>query len=107
MSLDKFGIGGTPPKKTSKKTSKKATTSKKAVEDDDAVDFDDLNVNMESDDEDSPISSPTPSSGGSSKRKALKCTDVKCGYKRVLFKSILADEDLICQKCGKSMKLVK
>lgn len=104
MSLDKFGLGVNPAKKTSKKSSKKSSNPKKVIEDDESIDED---GNTDENDQESSQSTPTPTTSGSSKRKALKCTDAKCGYKRVVFKTILSDEDLICQKCGKSMKLVK
>ena len=36
----------------------------------------------------------------------LSCT-ARCGYKRTLKKRELTDEDFICRKCGKKMKIIK
>jgi len=40
------------------------------------------------------------------KKFYLSCT-ARCGYKRTLKKSKLNDEDFICRKCKKKMKIVK
>ena len=40
------------------------------------------------------------------KKYHLACT-ARCGYKRTLKKRTLTDEDFICRKCGKKMKIVK
>ncbi len=36
----------------------------------------------------------------------LSCT-ARCGYKRTLKKSKLEENDYVCRKCGKNMKIVK
>lgn len=40
------------------------------------------------------------------KKFYLSCT-ARCGYKRTLKKRELIDEDFICKKCSKKMKIVK
>jgi len=89
MSLDRFT---NPKKKISKKTTKrkasvkaktkKSKTKKKKSEVDTSIP--DLERN----------------------KFHLTCT-ARCGYKRTLKKRKLTDEDFICRKCGKKMKIVK
>ena len=89
MSLDKFT---NPKKKLSKKTTKKkaskkvktkkSTIKKKKTESEPAKP--DLERN----------------------KFYLSCT-ARCGYKRTLKKRELTDEDFICRKCKKKMKIVK
>ena len=89
MSLDRFT---NPNKKISKKTikkkvskkakTKKSTTKKKKLE------VEPSNPELER------------------KKFHLSCT-ARCGYKRTLKKRELTDEDFICRKCRKKMKIVK
>ena len=88
MSLDRFT---NPNKKISKKTTKKAskkaktkksTTKKKKLE----------------------LEPPNPEFERN--KFHLSCT-ARCGYKRTLKKRELTDEDFICRKCRKKMKIVK
>ena len=100
MSLERFGIGGAgkEPKKSLKKGSK-AKKTKELVEEEDL----DSDIN-----EDSLIEkNPETSTIVSDRKKNLKCSNAKCGYKRTLFKKNLDEEDYICRKCGGTMKLTK
>ena len=118
MSLDKFGIGAGGKKKSStpKKTtesSKPTKKSSKATEENDFFDevqqtdtSDEIDAEAELGTETAETATPNSTSPVVSKKKTLKCTLAKCGYKRVLFKKTLDDADLVCQKCGAKMKLV-
>ncbi len=92
MSLDNFGVkvkkkagskkSSTKPKKKEKKTTPKKKSSKK-----------------EEVKKDLPSENPR-------KKYYLKCT-ARCGYKRTIRKKELREEDYMCQKCGKKMKVYK
>ncbi len=129
MALDKFGVKqskrskkvveGEPPKKTTKKSRAKKTSEKQSsgkTSEDIVDDFDRHNAGIspsttQIEEEEQSELKTEPRSGisplVSSKKKNLKCTNGKCGYKRTLFKKELTPEDYICGKCGGQMKLVK
>ncbi|QEE14527.1 hypothetical protein DSAG12_00340 [Promethearchaeum syntrophicum] len=89
MSLDRFTK---PKKKVSKKTTKsKATEKAKAKKS--------TSKKKKSDIQTSKLELER-------KKFHLSCT-ARCGYKRTLKKRVLTDEDFICRKCGKKMKIVK
>lgn len=37
----------------------------------------------------------------------LKCPDKKCKYEKIKVKSKLSEQDIICPKCSKEMKIAK
>jgi hypothetical protein len=106
MSLDKFGIG-TPLKKTTKKSIKKSKSPNLKVEDEEKEEGNMGVEENQEEEEDRIAESESANIGGSSRRKELKCTNQKCGFKRILFKKELSEQDYICQRCGKTMKLSK
>ncbi len=89
MSLDRFT---NPTKKISKKTTKKKAN-KKVI------------TKKSTSKKKNPKSEPTKSDTDR-KKFYLSCT-ARCGYKRTLKKSKLSDDDFICRKCKKKMKIVK
>jgi predicted RNA-binding Zn-ribbon protein involved in translation (DUF1610 family) len=93
ISLDKFGIQTSEKKKTSKKSTKKKTTSIEENKDDLAVS--------------TPQSTPSKLPDFASKKKIMKCTTIKCEFKRTLFKKNLEEKDFICPKCGRKMILTE
>ncbi|MHA1775500.1 MAG: hypothetical protein ACTSWC_01930 [Promethearchaeota archaeon] len=82
MSLDKFGV------KVKSKTQPEDKKSKKSTK------------------KSSKISIKKKTTAGIRRKFYLKCT-TKCGYQRTLRKRELSEEDYRCEKCGKTMKLVK
>lgn len=89
MSLDRFT---NPKKKISKKTTKKKASKKDKTK---KSTIKKKKTELES-------SKPDIER----KKFYLSCT-ARCGYKRTLKKRELTDEDFICRKCKKKMKIVK
>jgi len=89
MSLDRFTNPNKkiPKKTTKKKTSKKVKTKKSTIKKKKA-------------------SSKPVKPEIERKKFYLSCT-ARCGYKRTLKKKELNEEDYICRKCRKKMKIVK
>ena len=89
MSLDRFTK---PKKKISKKTSKRKASKK---------------VKIKKSTIKKKKTKAEPENTDSERKKFyLSCT-ARCGYKRTLKKRELNDEDFICRKCKKKMKIVK
>ena len=89
MSLDRFT---NPNKKIPKKTTKKKTSKKVKTK--------------ESTNKKKKASSKPVKPEIERKKFYLSCT-TRCGYKRTLKKKELNEEDYICRKCRKKMKIVK
>lgn len=89
MSLDKFTK---PKKKISKKTTKKKASKK---------------VKIKKSTIKKKQTKTEPAKTDIERKKFyLSCT-ARCGYKRTLKKKELNEEDYICRKCRKKMKIVK
>ena len=88
MSLDRFTNPNKIPKKTTKKKSSKKVKTKKSI------------IKKKKPE-------PEPTKTDIERKKFyLSCT-ARCGYKRTLKKRELTEEDYICRKCKKKMKIVK
>ncbi len=79
MGLDQFGVSGGPKKPTKKKEEKK---------------------------EKKPKEEKSPSEPGKRYKFYLSCIK-SCGFKKVIRKRALTDDDYECPKCGRKLKLTK
>ena len=89
MSLDRFTNPNKKlPKKTTKKKASKKVKTKKSTTKKKKTQSEPAKTDIER------------------KKFYLSCT-ARCGYKRTLKKRELTEEDFICRKCRKKMKIVK
>ena len=83
MGLESFGVKGGRPKKEPPKKDNSAS------------------------EENNERSPPVKSGERPTRYKFYLSCNKKCGFKRVMRKSALKDDDYLCSKCGKKMKLTK